>query len=103
MDNSEFQKLVLDSFKEINENFKTMDNNFKEINGKLSEHDQQFKTLTEKLIEHDQQFIDIKALASQHHKELEKVAVQVENLVVGQEALQDDMDYLLRRSLRKKI
>ena len=89
MDNNEFQKLVLDSFKEINDNFKNVDNNLKEIR--------------EKLIEHDQQFIDIKALASQHHKELEKVAVQVENLVVGQGFLQDDMDYLLRRSLRKKI
>ncbi|HEY8891402.1 MAG TPA: hypothetical protein VIM70_14230 [Clostridium sp.] len=89
MDNSEFQKLVLDSFKEINDNFKNVDNNLKEIR--------------EKLIEHDQQFIDIKALSSQHHEELEKVATQVENLVVGQESLQDDMDYLLRRSLRKKI
>ncbi|MDI6812862.1 MAG: hypothetical protein QMC95_12115 [Desulfitobacteriaceae bacterium] len=82
MENEKFQELMVDQFAKM------------------------FKAVTdiqEKLGTHDQRFDKLDKLADQHHEELEKVARQVEKLVVGQESLEDDMDYLLRRSLRKKI
>ncbi|MDR3491579.1 MAG: hypothetical protein P4M12_05975 [Gammaproteobacteria bacterium] len=70
MENEEFQKLILESFKKIDENFKDIKN---------------------KLREHDQHFIDLKTLAKQHHEELEKVAIKVEELNLGQVAIKKDL------------
>ncbi len=82
MENEKFQELMVDRFA----------NMFKAVTD-----------IQEKLGTHDQRFDKLDQLAAQHHEELEKVSRQVEKLVAGQESLEDDMDYLLRRSLRKKI
>jgi len=70
MDDNEFQKLVLESFKKIDENF---------------------KEIKDKHTEHDQQFLDLKILAKQHHEELEKVAIKVEELILGQVTIKKDL------------
>ncbi len=62
-----------------------------------------FKEVSEKLSKMNERLGNIEVLIKQHHGDTEKTAVQVEKMLFNQEALQDDMDYLLRRSLRKKI
>ncbi len=93
MENEKFQELMVDRFANM---FKAVT----DIQEKLGTHDQRFDKL-DKLAY--QRFDKLDQLAAQHHEELEKVSRQVEKLVAGQESLEDDMDYLLRRSLRKKI
>ena len=48
-----------------------------------------FEEIKEKLTQHDLKFVEIKALSDQQHQQIEE--------------LQEDIDYLLLRTLRRKI
>lgn len=104
MDNEEFQRLVLNGFKEMNERFESMDKRFDSI-------DERFDKIDTKLAEHDLQFrsirgelADLKVLSGQHHEELENVARQVQkSLRTTEKLIEIDNEYLAKRSLLKRI
>jgi len=55
-----------------------------------------FEDIKEKLTQHDLRFVDIKTLSDQQHQQIEELIFKTKNL-------QDDIDYLLLRTLRRKI
>ena len=111
MYNEEFQKLVLNGFKEMNEHFQRIDQRFQGIDQRFQEIDQRFDKIDTKLNEHDLHFVDIrseladlKVHSSQHHEELEKVARQVQkSLRTTEKLIEIDNDYLAKRSSLKLI
>lgn len=112
MDNEEFQRLVLNSLKEMNERFDGIDKRFDGIDERFDGIDERFSKIDAKLNEHDLQFAsirrdltDLKSLSNQHHEELENVARQVQkSLGTTEKLIEIDNEYLAkRRSLLKRI
>jgi len=59
MDNEEFQKIVLEQFKDINKQFKKNDKQFKDINAQFKKNDKQFKSI-------DEQFKNVNTQLQEH-------------------------------------
>ena len=95
MESDKFQDFMTGQFDKL---FKELKDFRKDIKEKLEEHDKRFDDHDKRFDDHDKRFNNLEKLALQHHEELEKVAKQVEKLVVGQERLQHDVNFLLRKT-----
>ena len=96
---AERSERIDEQFDRIAERFERIDGQFDRIDDRFDHVDEQFDRVDERFDLVEEQIAKLGAL---DHGDIEKVARQVEQLVLGQESLQDDMDYLLRRALRKK-
>ena len=120
MENEKFQDLMLDQFAKLFNEFKDVKNEFKDVKNEFKDVKNEFKDVKseladvkEKLEVHDKRFdrLDeqITKLGAFDQSDIEKVARQVEQLVVGQEffrtetkntleRMQNDMNYLVRKT-----
>ena len=113
MENEKFQDLMLDQFAKLFNEFKDVKNEFKDVKNEFKDVKNELAVVKEKLEVHDKRFdrIDeqITKLGAFDQSDIEKVARQVEQLVVGQESfrtetrntlerMQNDINYLVRKT-----
>ena len=99
MENEKFQDLMLDQFVKLFNEFKDFKNELADIKEKQEFHDERFNRLDEQITK----------LGALDQSDIEKVARQVEQLVIGQESfrtetkntlekMQYDISYLVRKT-----